>query len=298
MYLRAFETFWCATVLSLVALSAALTSDVSCAGAPPSPSLFDFVYESAGTGTATGRVTLNSAAGQSADARPMEAGGAPPGSRGAAVLRRPGGGGATYTPAALLQLRGTAVGSPPDPVVALCRRLGLRRRRHRGVRAGRKSHRPINVIVPSRHGCRRRAETGTDRDRRRCLSQPPRLTHRQTTAPASQLRVAHLNVRSLTRHLDDVNHLLLTEKLDVLCLSETWLTESMDDRSLVFPGYSVARRDRRGRNGGGVAILHRSNLSAELLTVPSIGSALESLKNNPTAVKLSWAPTTGRRPDL
>ena len=104
-------------------------------------------------------------------------------------------------------------------------------------------------------------------------------------APASQLRVAHLNVRSLTRHLDDVNHLLLTEKLDVLCLSETWLTGSMDDRTLVFPGYSVVRRDRRGRSGGGVAILHRSNLSAELLTVPSAGSALESL----------WIQLTGRR---
>ncbi|KAF0302780.1 hypothetical protein FJT64_025149 [Amphibalanus amphitrite] len=92
-------------------------------------------------------------------------------------------------------------------------------------------------------------------------------------------------VRSLTAHLDDVNHLLLTEKLDVLCLSETWLTGAMDSCTLVFPGYSVTRSDRRGRSGGGVAILHRSSLSTEQLTVPSAGSALESV----------WIQLTGRR---
>ena len=76
--------------------------------------------------------------------------------------------------------------------------------------------------------------------------------------------------------IDDINHLLLTGKLGVLCLSETWLAEAMDDRTLIFPGYAI-RRDRCGRSGGGVAILHRSDLPTELLTVPSTDSALESL---------------------
>ncbi|KAF0308377.1 Proteasome subunit alpha-type 7-like [Amphibalanus amphitrite] len=200
---------------------------------------------------------------------------------------------ATYTRAALLQLRAVAARPPPD-AVALLRRLGLRRRCHRGRRAGRKSHRPIDVIVTTRRAHQQRLRTEAGRDERCCLSRPPRLTLRQTRradrsrptpAPTSQLKVAHLNVRSLTRHLDDVNHLLLTEKLDVLCLSETWLTEAMDNCTLVFPEYTVTRKDRRGRSGGGVAILHRSSLSTELLTVPSAGSALETV----------WIRLTGRR---
>ncbi|KAF0309848.1 hypothetical protein FJT64_019051 [Amphibalanus amphitrite] len=70
-----------------------------------------------------------------------------------------------------------------------------------------------------------------------------------------------------------------------MVLSETWLTEAMDNCTLVFPEYTVTRKDRRGRSGGGVAILHRSSLSTELLTVPSAGSALETV----------WIRLTGRR---
>ena len=101
----------------------------------------------------------------------------------------------------------------------------------------------------------------------------------------SCLRVGHLNVRSVTKHLDDINHLLVSERLDVLCLSETWLSENMDSSTLVFPGYTVVRRDRSGRSGGGVAIIHSSSLIAERLNVPSAGSSLESL----------WLQLTSRR---
>ena len=176
----------------------------------------------------------------------------------------------------------------------LCR-LGLRRRRHRGVRAGRKSCRPISVVVTTRRGDRQGTELKDGRRERRVLSQPPRLTLRQTSqagrsmskAPplSSKMRVGHLNVRSLTKHIDDVNHLLLAEELDLLGLSESWLVESMDNSSLVFPGYSVTRRDRTGRSGGGVAILCHNSLSVEPMTVPSAGSPLESL----------WIQLTGRR---
>ena len=51
------------------------------------------------------------------------------------------------------------------------------------------------------------------------------------------------------------------------------------------PGYAIARKDRSGRTGGGVAVIYKSNLTAEQLTVPGAGSALESL----------WLLLTGRR---
>ena len=58
-------------------------------------------------------------------------------------------GGATYTRRALLQLRCDPTAPPSAAVVALLRNLGLRKG-HRGVRGGRKSHRPIRVRVTGR----------------------------------------------------------------------------------------------------------------------------------------------------
>ena len=98
----------------------------------------------------------------------------------------------------------------------------------------------------------------------RQLVRPPRLSKRQmrqeviraAAEPLRALKIGHLNVRSLTAHLDRVNFLLLREQLDVLCLGETWLTEMVDTSTLLFPGYSINRRDRRNKAGGGVAVLH------------------------------------------
>ena len=127
----------------------------------------------------------------------------------------------------------------------------------------------------------------------RHLLVPARLTLRQTNQvaaraeqfAASTLKVGHLNVRSLTAHMDDVNLLIQRERLDLLCLSETFLTESVDSCMLVFPGYAICRRDRpTGRSGGGVAVLHRSTLNVQRLRVPAPRSALEAL----------WLQVTGR----
>ena len=305
-----FKKCCCVVLLSLVSLCVTLTSDVSCPGAPLSPPLSEFVYEF--TGAAAGRVTLNRARGRSAVVGPdrsMETSGDLPVSRDLTEPQRPLGAGVsrycgvTYTRAALLQLRGAAVVSPPDPVVALLRRLGLCRRRHRGVRAGRKSRRPITVIVTTRHGHRRAAEVEGGCSECRLFPRPPapsrhlllpaRLTLRQTRQAvacaertASQtLRVGHLNVRSLTSHMDDVGHLIGTERLDLLCLSETFLTASVDSCMLVIPGYAICRRDRAtGRSGGGVAVLYRNTLTVERLRAPAPQSALEAL----------WLQVTGR----
>ena len=96
--------------------------------------------------------------------------------------------------------------------------------------------------------------------------------------PTKALRVGHLNVRSLTAHLDEVVDLLAAKQLDVLCLSESWLTDGVDSRMLRFPGYTIHRKDRASsRVGGGVAILSRRSISVLPLQVPGTGSSLETL---------------------
>ena len=129
----------------------------------------------------------------------------------------------------------------------------------------------------------------------RCLIRPARLTQRRTghlvvngettpsregAAPAPEprglLRIGLLNVQSLAPKLDDIVILLRDRRLDVLCLAETWLTPQIQNQFMSFPGYDILRRDRDGRRGGGVAILHRSEMRVAELAMPPSGP-LETL---------------------
>ena len=141
-----------------------------------------------------------------------------------------GDGGAIYTLPELLRLRAAATEAPPDGAASLLRRLGLHRRRHRGVRDGRKSHRPIQTIITNRPA---RRPVGWPRARgadHRLLSRPGRLTLAETRTfsgtddvraaqRAGGLRVACINAQSLPPKVDLVINLLERENLDVLCLS-------------------------------------------------------------------------------
>ncbi|KAI4466573.1 hypothetical protein MML48_2g00000186 [Holotrichia oblita] len=70
--------------------------------------------------------------------------------------------------------------------------------------------------------------------------------------------IAHLNVRSLLPKLADVQQVMNDLNVDVFCLTETWLTNAVDNSMVRIEGYNLYRRDRDGRCGGGVAIDARS----------------------------------------
>lgn len=76
-----------------------------------------------------------------------------------------------------------------------------------------------------------------------------------------RLKIAHLNTRSLIAHFDDVTQLLHRESIDILCLTETWLNESMPDGNVAISDYCLFREDRTdGRRGGGLMVYIRNNL--------------------------------------
>ena len=118
--------------------------------------------------------------------------------------------------------------------------------------------------------------TTADRTETRCLLLPPRLSASETHQLERQMRttnrhyiIGHLNARSLAPRLNEVCHLLHSERLDILCISETWLSEDVLDAVLIVPGYRLFRCDRPGgRRGGGVAILVSSDLRVSLHTTP------------------------------
>jgi len=78
----------------------------------------------------------------------------------------------------------------------------------------------------------------------------------------SHFRLAHINVRSLVPHFAQIRDLIEFLKLNVLGLSETWLSERDDSIYLNIQNYIFLRSDRvSGRRGGGTALYISSLLT-------------------------------------
>jgi Reverse transcriptase (RNA-dependent DNA polymerase) len=82
----------------------------------------------------------------------------------------------------------------------------------------------------------------------------------------SGLKIAHINAQSLPAHIEIVRNILVVSNLDILAVSETWLSDSINDVYVSVPGYRLHRHDRSGRRGGGVGIYIREDLSSSVLT--------------------------------
>ena len=72
--------------------------------------------------------------------------------------------------------------------------------------------------------------------------------------------IGHLNIRGLRGNISEVAFLLQHSRLDILAITETHLSESIDDNEVLIDGYCIKRLDRKSRKGGGVAFLYRNNL--------------------------------------
>lgn len=72
----------------------------------------------------------------------------------------------------------------------------------------------------------------------------------------STLTCIGVNARSIVGKIMEILNLLKKEKVDIMFLCETWLSEDIRSSSLNLPNYTIIRRDRKdGRTRGGVAIL-------------------------------------------
>ena len=63
-----------------------------------------------------------------------------------------------------------------------------------------------------------------------------------------------LNIRSLFKHIEEVQILLRRSELDILLLEETFINYSVDNSIIGIDGYNLFRMDRdggTGRSGGG-----------------------------------------------
>jgi exonuclease III len=72
--------------------------------------------------------------------------------------------------------------------------------------------------------------------------------------------MAHLNIASLPKHIDELRLQLTKQPLDILSINETRLDDTINDGLIHLNGYDVLRKDRN-RMGGGVAIYFRDNIN-------------------------------------
>ena len=88
-------------------------------------------------------------------------------------------------------------------------------------------------------------------------------------------RVGHLNITSLTKHMDQLRIYLHDETFDILSINESRLYSNIDDCFVKIKGYNIVRKDRN-RDGGGVAIYYRNHLNV-IIRDDFINDELESI---------------------
>ena len=86
------------------------------------------------------------------------------------------------------------------------------------------------------------------------------------------LSVALLNARSVNNKTLVINDFILENKLDLVALTETWLTDGALNTpvigELVPPGYSVINVPRKSGIGGGVAVIYKSDIAVSQCDAP------------------------------
>lgn len=78
-------------------------------------------------------------------------------------------------------------------------------------------------------------------------------------------KICHINVRSTKNKLEEIALILHELRLEVLTVSETWLSQGVESICLHIPNYNLYRQDRsnRGKKGGGLAIYVRKDYKTD-----------------------------------
>ncbi|MPC51035.1 hypothetical protein E2C01_044872 [Portunus trituberculatus] len=93
------------------------------------------------------------------------------------------------------------------------------------------------------------------------MTETPRSRH--------QLTVLSANVRGLRTNIGDLTHsFVLRHRVDIAVATETWLNSDVEPTFGKIAGYTHwIRRDRQGRQGGGVAVCLKKGVQAQTLDI-------------------------------
>ena len=103
------------------------------------------------------------------------------------------------------------------------------------------------------------------------VEMPESLEDVKISTTSEGLLVVHINSRSMVNKREEIEHICTVLQPDILCITESWLDESVQTQSCLPTGYKMIRKDRSdeykqkyGRNkGGGVAVCYKEHLKVE-----------------------------------
>ena len=110
-------------------------------------------------------------------------------------------------------------------------------------------------------GCRRQTHRGRKRRVPRSQYSAPTCI----SVPSTGLQLGLWNARSLTNTTRAVTDLVVDNNLDVLVITESWLSgdsnrdgHTLADLESCLPNYDIIHRPRKSSRGGGIFVLYRS----------------------------------------
>ena len=146
----------------------------------------------------------------------------------------------------------------------------------RGTRSGkkRKRKREYKYYIPVRGITNIKKKVQRNKQQERSTSNLIHIDcrHDQRSVPRVP-NVFLANVRSLAKKIDDLDVVFRLKCVDLALITETWLSNSIPDTVIEIPGYSLLRKDRVERRGGGIYIKHTLSFKVlDDLSCPDIES--------------------------
>ena len=95
--------------------------------------------------------------------------------------------------------------------------------------------------------------------------------------------VLSTNVRSVTNKINELHQVALLNRIDAICVTESWLKPDIPDSSVSLPNYNIFRKDRVSTEGGGVCIFLNSKFPCNRLPhceVPDVESLWIQIRPN------------------
>ena len=123
----------------------------------------------------------------------------------------------------------------------------------------------------------RRSKRPQNLHQRHCNLKYVNIVSREPSKPQQIPQCLVLNARSIVKP-DAFSALyadIKTNNIDICCISETWLNHTVCNSQVCPSGYTILRKDRTNRRGGGVAILCRNDWKMEPL--PNLTNSFECL---------------------
>ena len=120
---------------------------------------------------------------------------------------------------------------------------------------------------------------------------------KKNSVSKNKIKCSVLNARSLKSfHREEISNRIVcnlerfqnfvyNENSDIVCVNETWLTKDISNDEILHPGFTIYRKDRTNRRGGGVLIAIRMESFQSVKEYSLHMDELEQLKIVATEVK-------------